>query len=139
MIKAQITNIESKRHQASNSDFLEVVFDLVEIETRPATAEDMASDATLSEKGIKVGDEAEFVTVIETRKIGRPRNTTKEQIVAEVQEYIASYNRRTERNTRNAVRMEEDANVTALHEELKDSIISEAGEVEKKKAAPVEN
>jgi len=68
MYKAKITNIERVRHQANNSEFLDVSFDIIDEEGK-----------------IKI-----------SKRIGLDMNCTKEEVIKEVNNHIEEHKREVE-------------------------------------------
>lgn len=96
MYKANIKNAERVRHQAKNIDFLDVSFDIVDV------------------KG----------EVQVSRRIGMDINSTKEDVVKEVNGHVVEHGRFVENAKLDAKRQEANKNVKDIQDELVGATIS---------------
>lgn len=90
MYKAKITNIEKERHQATNTDFLKVQFDIVDAEGE----------------------------VLQSKNIGMSVDADKKAVIAEVNKHIAEYGREVENVELNKEKEKANANLKDMKDTL---------------------
>ncbi len=95
MYKAKITKAEKIRHQATNSEFLEVSFNIIDEEENIQTS----------------------------KRIGMDINSTKEDIVKEVNNHIAEHGREVENAELDAEKEKANANIKDIQKNLVGSTI----------------
>lgn len=110
MYTAKITKTKAERHQATNTAFIEVEFDI--LGERPATEADLLPDTGLTEEGAREGEMIKRPVV--TKKIGLDPETSPEGVQAEVQKALDGYVRDLEQAERQKAQDALDANATAI-------------------------
>jgi len=95
MYKAKITSADKVRHQATNSDFLEVKFDII--------------------------DEKKKVCV--SKIIGMNVTSTKDDVIKEVNKHIAEYERELKNAILDAERTKANANVKDIQDNLVGQVV----------------
>lgn len=123
MYKIKVKNIEKARHQASNSDYLDVSFDILEVSNEPGPNGEANSQGK----------------VVASRRLGFEPTITQEELRAELRKVANAYQLEQEQAAKQAELDKVDENVTDLKEGLEGAEFDVSGaEVEPEGEQPQE-
>lgn len=118
MYTLKITNIEKVRHQASGADFLDVSVEIVEIQPRVITQDDLEANPELSEQGAQVGGTVDLPVVVSEQKHAFDPAISKEELQEKLKAILDGYALEQKQKVDNAADEAINQNVYELQADL---------------------